>query len=58
MSIEFSEKVGVNFLILEGKNLLGRTVNQPVDIEFTPQKIGNIEFVCGINMLRGTVVVE
>lgn len=33
-------------------------LNQSVDIEFTPQKNGNIEFLCGMNMLRGMVVVE
>jgi membrane fusion protein, heavy metal efflux system len=33
-------------------------LNQPVDIEFTPQKTGDIEFVCGMNMLRGTLVVQ
>jgi len=25
---------------------------------FTPQEAGNIEFVCGINMLRGTLIVQ
>ncbi len=33
-------------------------LNQPVEIEFTPSKTGSIEFVCGMNMLRGTVVVQ
>lgn len=33
-------------------------LNQPVEIEFTPQKTGNVEFVCGMNMLRGTVIVK
>jgi len=33
-------------------------LNQPVDIEFTPDKTGEIVFVCGMNMLRGTVVVD
>jgi len=33
-------------------------LNQPVEIEFTPQKTGTIEFVCGMNMLRGTLVVQ
>jgi RND family efflux transporter MFP subunit len=32
-------------------------LNQPVEIEFTPEKTGEIPFVCGMNMLRGTVVV-
>jgi RND family efflux transporter MFP subunit len=33
-------------------------LNQPVAIEFTPETSGTIEFVCGLNMLRGTVVIE
>jgi RND family efflux transporter MFP subunit len=33
-------------------------LNQPVQIEFTPAKAGDIAFGCGMNMLRGTVVVE
>ena len=30
-------------------------LNQPVRIEFTPAKAGEIAFVCGMNMLRGTI---
>ena len=33
-------------------------LNQRVQIEFTPAKAGEIAFSCGMNMLRGTVVVE
>jgi cobalt-zinc-cadmium efflux system membrane fusion protein len=33
-------------------------LNQPIDIEFTPQKTGEVAFACGMGMLRGTVVVE
>jgi cobalt-zinc-cadmium efflux system membrane fusion protein len=33
-------------------------LNQSVEIEFSPQKSGNVEFVCGMNMLRGTLVVQ
>jgi hypothetical protein len=33
-------------------------LNQPVEIALTPQKTGEIQFVCGVNMLRGTVVVQ
>jgi membrane fusion protein, heavy metal efflux system len=32
-------------------------LNQPVVIEFTPQR-GQIAFACGINMLKGTIVIE
>jgi len=32
-------------------------LNQPVDVEFTPAK-GEIGFVCGMGMLKGTIVVQ
>ena len=33
-------------------------LKQPVVIEFTPSEAGDIAFVCGMNMLKGTVVVR
>ncbi len=33
-------------------------LNEAVVVEFTPKTSGEIGFVCGMNMLRGTVVVE
>ena len=33
-------------------------LNQPVEIALTPQNTGELQFVCGVDMLRGTVVVE
>ena len=33
-------------------------LNTPVTIAFTPDKAGEIAFACGMNMLRGTVVVQ
>jgi cobalt-zinc-cadmium efflux system membrane fusion protein len=33
-------------------------LNEPVAIEFTPKSSGEIGFVCGMKMLRGTVVVQ
>jgi hypothetical protein len=33
-------------------------LNEPVAIEFTPSKNGEIAFACGMNMLHGTVVVQ
>jgi cobalt-zinc-cadmium efflux system membrane fusion protein len=33
-------------------------LNEPVVIEFTPTKSGDISFACGRNMLHGTVVVR
>ena len=33
-------------------------LNEPVVIEFTPAKSGDVAFACGMNMLHGTVVVQ
>jgi RND family efflux transporter MFP subunit len=33
-------------------------LNEPVAIEFTPDKTGDIAFTCGMNMLKGAVVVQ
>jgi RND family efflux transporter MFP subunit len=33
-------------------------LNEPVLIEFTPAKTGEIAFACGMNMLKGVVVVQ
>jgi RND family efflux transporter MFP subunit len=33
-------------------------LNEPVVIEFTPTKSGDIAFACGMNMLHGTIVVQ
>lgn len=33
-------------------------LNQPVAIEFTPNKPGEFKFSCGMDMLRGTIVVK
>lgn len=33
-------------------------LNQPVVIEFTPAKAGNLTFACGMDMLHGTVVIQ
>jgi hypothetical protein len=33
-------------------------LNEPVVIEFTPAKAEEVAFVCGMNMLRGVVVVQ
>jgi plastocyanin domain-containing protein len=32
-------------------------LNEPVVIEFTPAETGDIAFACGMNMLKGVVVV-
>lgn len=33
-------------------------LNQPVDIELTPSKSGEVAFVCDMNMLKGTIIVQ
>lgn len=33
-------------------------LNQPVTIEFTPSKTGEIRYACGMNMVSGVLVVE
>jgi plastocyanin domain-containing protein len=33
-------------------------LNEPVTIEFTPQNAGELAFACGVNMLKGRVVVQ
>lgn len=33
-------------------------LNEPVTIEFTPSRAGEIAFACGMNMLSGTIVVN
>ena len=33
-------------------------LNEPVAIDFIPAKSGEIFFVCGMNMLKGVIVVE
>lgn len=33
-------------------------LNEPVSVEFTPNEAGEFTFVCGMNMVRGTMVVR
>jgi len=33
-------------------------LNQPVVIEFTPSKTGDVAFACGMGMLKGMVAVQ
>ena len=46
----------VAFPLLNIKRTL--PLNEPVSIEFTPTKSGEIAFVCGVNMLKGVIVVQ
>jgi plastocyanin domain-containing protein len=33
-------------------------LNEPVVIEFTPSKAGEVAFACGMGMLKGIIVVQ
>ena len=33
-------------------------LNQPVDMEFTPQRTGDVAFACGMRMLHGMIVIR
>jgi plastocyanin domain-containing protein len=33
-------------------------LNQPVTVTFTPRKSGTFNFTCGMNMLRGKIIVN
>ncbi len=33
-------------------------VNQPVEVSFTPDKAGVVEFTCGMEMFRGTIAIR
>lgn len=33
-------------------------LNKPVTIRFTPRKAGSFSFICGMDMLRGNVIVQ
>jgi len=33
-------------------------VNDYVSIDITPEKTGDLEFTCGMNMMKGTIVVQ
>ncbi len=57
--IRTTEKTCATAVVLPSLNIRRELpLNQPVDIEFTPQKAGDIQFACGMNMFRGTVVVQ
>lgn len=33
-------------------------LNEPVVVEFTPRKTGEFTFACGMNMIRGKIIVQ
>ena len=57
--IRASEKTCATAVVFPSLNIRRELpLNQPVAIEFTPDTPGEIAFACGVNMLRGTVVVQ
>lgn len=53
-----SEKTCATSVVLTSLNVKKELpLNEPITIEFTPGQAGEIAFACGMNMLRGTVVV-
>ena len=54
-----SEKTCATTVVFPSLNIRRELpLDEPVTIEFTPDKAGDISFACGVNMLRGTVVVQ
>jgi plastocyanin len=57
--VRTSDKVCGTEVVFPSMNLKrALPLNQPVDVEFTPSKRGEITFVCDMNMLKGAVIVE
>ena len=55
---QVEETCGTEISIPEYNIKRALPLNEPIVIEFTPDKIGEIVFVCGMNMLRGKIVVK
>jgi RND family efflux transporter MFP subunit len=54
-----SDKTCATAIVVPALNITKELpLNQPVLIEFTPKQAGEIGFACGMNMLRGTLVVQ
>ncbi len=57
--VRTTDKTCATEIVFPALNIRRRLpLNQPVVIEFTPESSGEIGFVCGMNMLRGTVVAQ
>ena len=56
--VRTSEKTCATEVVFPGLNIRKTLpLNEPVVVEFTPQKTGEVAFACGINMLKGLAVV-
>ncbi|HEU0172844.1 MAG TPA: efflux RND transporter periplasmic adaptor subunit [Blastocatellia bacterium] len=49
---------GTEIVLAEYNIKRGLPLNQPVVVEFTPAKIGEFKFACGMDMLRGKIIVQ
>ena len=60
MNVTRDEKPGCGDVLAIPSQNISRPipVNQVTTIEFTPQKAGDLEFTCGMNMMRGRIVVQ
>jgi len=55
---ETDETCGKEIVIKEYDIKRPLPLNEPVVVEFTPRKAGEFTFACGMNMLRGKIIVQ
>lgn len=55
---ETTESCGTEILLKDYGISKPLPLNKPVVIEFTPQKSGEFRFTCGMDMLRGKIIVQ
>lgn len=55
---ETDETCGKEIVIKEYDIKRPLPLNEPVVVEFTPRKAGEFTFACGMNMLRGKILVQ
>lgn len=55
---ETDETCGKEIVIKEYDIKRALPLNEPVVVEFTPRKMGEFTFACGMDMLRGKIIVQ
>jgi hypothetical protein len=55
---EVGETCGTEVVIAEFNIKQNLPLNEPVVVEFTPSKVGQFEFTCGMKMLKGKIIVR
>lgn len=55
---ETDETCGKEIVIKEYDIKRALPLNEPVVVEFTPRKTGEFTFACGMDMLRGKIIVQ